>query len=104
MSGVRLVYFVLEAFSVLGCASFVTWYHFSTKGKWKRDEAGVMLMMVYTDLGALLLWTMVSPWTFHWRIYKPVTLILFLLFTIFTWWPLRMLIISQRKARALAND
>jgi len=107
MNGYRLVYFVLEAIAFSGCATFVTWYHFSTHGAWRKDEAGVMLMMVYSDLAALLLWIMFTPMLIHWRIYRPVTLTLFTLFSAFTWWPLRVLLISQRNAKrvkAITDD
>jgi hypothetical protein len=103
MNGERLFYFILEGIAFAGCATFVTWYHFSTHGRWRNNEAGVMLMMVYSDLAALLLWIMVTPFTIQWQIYKPITAILFFIFSVFTWWPLRMLVISQSKIKNKVN-
>lgn len=91
----------------LGCATFVVSYEVKTKGKWKESEVGVMLMTVYGDLAFLLGWLIISQYAITWlgiRWFEFITLILFIVFALATWWPLRLLYILHRREHKEQDD
>lgn len=91
MSLYMILLVALTGAGAIGCFSFVITYHYKTGGAWRNQEAGVFLMIVYANLGALYALILANQVFGHWYGRQVVTLLLFTAYCFFTWWPLRLL-------------
>lgn len=90
---------VVTGVGLLACTTFVTGYWLATGGRWARDEAGRFLMTFMGTLGALFLLVLTNQWVGEWPARRGVTVAVFAAFVLMTWWPLRLLLIAQRKRK-----
>lgn len=94
----------ITIFALIGCFTFVLRYAILSGGAWLATEAGRFMMIVYATLGSLFTIVLLNQLFEEWPGRKPITVILFLAYSIFTWWPLRLLRRARSDKRVKQND
>ncbi len=97
MNAYQILIVIITSVGVLACLSFVLGYGWVTRGAFGREEAGRYFMTSMSN--KLLLFSLVLSgilWG-DWPGRKILILILYVSFVATTWWPLRLLVIAQRK-------
>lgn len=103
MSAYTVAIVALCGTGLLGCAVFIaryTWMSLHTlKGPWWQHETGWWLVAVPLNLAALFVLVIANNLIDDWPGRPQVTLILFTLYVVETWWPLRLVSKMNRPRR-----
>lgn len=82
---------LLAGAGAIGCLTFVIQYQRSTKGAWRKHEAGLFLIATYTNLGIIFLDLLANLVFGQWPGRDFVGVTLFVTLVALSWWPLRLL-------------
>lgn len=99
MSPYDMIMLAITGTGALGSLAFVLGYHFSSRGAWRKSEAGRFMMAVYACLTSLFLLIIANRIFGDWPGKSIVTVTLFTTYCIFAWWPLRLLSKANRRGR-----
>ncbi len=97
MSPYQILIVVTTSIGILSCLAFVLGYWWVTRGTFGKAEAGRYFMTSMSN--KLVLFSLVLSgilWG-DWPGRKVLILILYVSFVATTWWPLRLLILAQRR-------
>lgn len=95
----QLAMAIITGVGFLGCMTFVVAYSVVTRGAWSTREAGRFMMAVYLNLGALFALVMANQVWLDWPGKRPITFVLFAVYVVQTWWPMRLLHNAQTRRR-----
>ena len=84
-------FFLVTCTGALGSVWFIVAYQFKTSGKWLGEEAGRFLMADRLVLSSLFLLILANQIFDHWPGREFVTILLYMVYCLFAWWPLRLL-------------
>jgi hypothetical protein len=95
----RWFFIVVSIIGFVGCVAFIAQYWVKAGNEWMKAEAGRFFMGVYSNLAALFLYVIIGNLypTWEGRIWGWV--ILYSIFAIEAWWPLRLLVDAQKDAK-----
>lgn len=93
----RVFFYIVTIGGLAGCVLFTLRYHLKTRGAWRSTEVGHFFVAVYVNLAALFAYLIVSPFLGDYR--RWIALILYTLYAIQAWWPLRLLEKYGRKVK-----
>lgn len=100
MSAYQVVVALLCAIGLTGSATFVVLYSLRSReyrNPWWKTEAGRWLLIGRAEKAALFALVIANMVWDNWPGRAPVTIVLFGLFVVMTWWPVRILRLTNRQ-------
>lgn len=91
MDWYEIISLTMSGIGLVGCFWFAIDYQLRTKGAWIRHDAGRFMMADRAALASLLFLIFAARVFGDWPGRRIVSLIFFILYMAFAWWPLRLL-------------